>query len=202
MHEVIAVDPSSAMVRALEDGKREHGIQNVRVIDGRWPAAASELGPLPAADVSFIANVGHDTESIGPVVAALDAAARRECIAVMQEQPPAAAAPPYFEAVHGEPREPLPARPDFLDLLVARGTPPEVELLDRPVRVWKDPDEIRTFLRRQTWVSPGSAADARLAEALAARLIPADGGYRLDDRGAPGDRPPRIGVVRWAPLRR
>jgi CTP:molybdopterin cytidylyltransferase MocA len=191
MREVIAVDPSAAMVAALESGRREHGIQNVRVVEGRWPGAADGLGSLPVADVSFIANVGHDTEEIGPFVEALDAAARRGCVAVMQEHPPAAAAAPFFEAVHGEAREPLPALNDFVDLLVARGTRPDVELLDRPPRAWRDRSEILTFLRRQTWVVPGGAGDARLQEALDVVLDP-DGGFRT--------APSRVGIVRWTPL--
>lgn len=189
--EVIAVDPSAAMVAALEDGKREHGIANVRIIEGRWPEAARALGTLPAADVSLIANVGHDTELIGPFVDALDRATRRECIAVMQERPPASAAAPFFEAVHGEAREPLPALADFVDLLIARGTPPEVELLDRPARDWGSRDQLMTFLRRQTWVAPGSAGDARLEAALDAAL---------DRGGAFRNAPTRVGIVRWTPL--
>lgn len=190
VREVIALDPSHAMVGALEDGKREHGIDNVRVVHGRWPAAAATLGPLPAADVSLIANVGHDTEDIGPFVDALDRAARRACVAVMQEQPPAAPAAPFFEAVHGEVREPLPALPDFLDLLTARGTPARVELIDRPARDWGTRDQVLTFLRRQTWVVPGSAADARLAAALD-ETVAADGTFRT--------APTRVGIVRWTP---
>jgi CTP:molybdopterin cytidylyltransferase MocA/SAM-dependent methyltransferase len=191
VREVIAVDPSAAMVSALGEGKREHGIENVRVVEGRWPGAADELGRMPVADVSFIANVGHDTEEIGPFVDALEAAARRECLAVMQEHPPAAAAAPFFEAVHGEARSPLPALNDFVDLLVARGTPPDVELLDRPPRAWRDRDEILTFLRRQTWVVAGGAGDARLQAALDAALDP-DGHFRT--------APSRVGIVRWTPM--
>jgi CTP:molybdopterin cytidylyltransferase MocA/SAM-dependent methyltransferase len=190
VREVIAIDPSAAMAAALRDGAREHGIDNVRVIQGRWPATAAIFQPLPCADVSLIANVGHDTEDIGPFVDALDAAARRECIAVMQEQPPAAPAAPFFQAVHGEAREPLPALPDFLDLLAARGTPAQVELLDRPARAWRDRNEIETFLRRQTWVTPGSAGDARLLAAIDAAL---------DSSGALPGTPTRIGIVRWTP---
>ena len=191
VREVMAVEPSVAMVAALHDGAREHALANVRIVDGRWPAAASALGQLPAADVSLIANVGHDTEQIGPFVDALDRATRRECIAVMQEQPPAAAAAPFFLAVHGEQREPLPALADFLDLLSARGTPPGVELLDRPPRAWRERGEIVAFLRRQTWVEPGSSGDERLRRAIDAAL---------DLSGALPGSTTRVGIVRWTPL--
>ena len=197
VREVIAVEPSAAMIGALEDGLREHGLSNVRVIEGRWPEASAALVPLPAVDVALIASVGHDTELIGPFVYGLDGAARRACVAVMQEQPPASVAAPFFEAVHGEPRTPLPALPDFIDLLAARGSAPRIEILERPARVWRSRDEILMFLRRQTWVRPGSAADARLQLALDADLRPAPGGAGGFHLG-PAE-PMRIGVVRWTP---
>lgn len=197
VRQVIALDPSPAMVAALEDGVRVHRLANVRVVEGRWPAASTALVPLPCADVAFIANVGHDTELIGPFVDALDAAARRVCVAAMQEQPPASVAAPFFRAVHGEAREPLPALVDFIDVLAARGSEPSVELLERPARVWRSRDEILTFLRRQTWVRSGSAADVRLQRELDARLRPAPGAVGGLSLGA--DAPARIGIVRWSP---
>jgi molybdenum cofactor cytidylyltransferase len=192
-HKVIAVDPSAAMVAALHDGVGAYEIRNVRVVEGRWPATATTLAPLPCADVSLIANVGHDTEAIGPFVDALDAAARRACVAVMQEQPPAATAAPFFEAVHGEPRIQLPALPDFLDLLEARGTPASLELFERPARAWSR-NELLTQLRRQTWVVPGSALDRRLQDRL-------DATTAADAKGTlvPGDGPVRVGIARWTP---
>ena len=161
--EVIALDPSEAMIAALREGAREHAIANVRVVAGRWPAAASMLAPLPCADVSLIANVGHDTREIGPFVEALDAAARGACVALMQERPPASVAAPFFE---------------------------------RPAREWRSRDEVLAVLRRQTWVRPGSAADAWLQAAMDDSLRPAEGGVLLGD-GAPA----RIGLVRWTPVR-
>jgi molybdenum cofactor cytidylyltransferase len=194
VREVIAVDPSAAMIESLRDGVRESGIANVRVVHGRWPEAAATLAPHPCADVALIANVGHDTEAIGPFVDALDAAARRACVAVMQEQPPASLAAPFFEAVHGERRIPLPALADFIDLLEARGTAPALALLDRPGRRWRSRDELLTFLRRQTWVTPGSALDAQLAQILDSTVVAgADGTLQLDEA------PSRVGIVRWAP---
>ena len=189
VHEVIALDPSPAMVATLAEGAKEHGLANVRVVAGRWPGAISNLAPVPCADVTLIANVGHDTEQIGPFVAALERATRRECVAVMQERPPASPAAPFFQAIHGEQRVPLPALPDFLDLLVARGATPTVEMFERPGRAWAR-DEALTFLRRQPWVQPGSAADERLQQELDRRIA---------ENGRFGDSPSRIGLVRWSP---
>ena len=39
--EVVAVDPSPAMLGGLRDGMAEHGIANVRVVEGRWRSQRS-----------------------------------------------------------------------------------------------------------------------------------------------------------------
>ena len=44
VREVIAVEPSASMRRALRTGMDEHGIGNVRIVPGAWPDAAAELG--------------------------------------------------------------------------------------------------------------------------------------------------------------
>jgi CTP:molybdopterin cytidylyltransferase MocA/SAM-dependent methyltransferase len=192
---VIALDPSPAMLSNLEDGARDEGLSNLRVVAGRWPEAIANLAPVPCADVTLIANVGHDTEAIGPFVDALERATRRECVAVMQERPPAAIAAPFFLAVHGERRIPLPALPDVVDLLVARGTHPEVTTFERGSRGWRSRDDLLTLLRRQTWVRPGSDKDRRLvAELDRLATVDATGALTL-----PGNGPSRVGLVRWSP---
>lgn len=192
VREVIAVEPSPGMVAALRDGLTAHGVGNIRIVDERWPNAIRSLAPLPCADVALIAHVGHDTEAIGPFLDALEAAARRTCVAVMQELPPASIAAPFFLAVHGEPRDPLPALPDFVDLLEARGARPEVELVTRPEHAWRSRDELLAFLRRQTWVRPGSEGDQRLGAELDRLAVPREGRVVL-----PADASTRIGTVHW-----
>src|SRR5262245_42677231 len=110
--EVIALDPSPGMVHLLHEVVATYQLPNVRVVEGRWPAAA----PQPA-DVAFVANVGYDVEQIGPFLDEMEANARRRCVAVLLER-----APPYpfdelWPVVHGEERAALPALPEFLSLL-------------------------------------------------------------------------------------
>lgn len=194
---VIAVEPSSAMLEALRDGLVEHSIDNVRVVEGRWPAAASLLGAMPVADHALIAQVGYDVEDIGPFLDALEAAASQGCVAVMRERSPAAAAEPFWVAVHGEQRISLPALADLLDLLSARGTSPEVEWIEHVARTFPSRNAALGFLRRQTWVAPGSVKDRRLASELEALLrqpghVLPDGSIRLSP-----DPTVRDSVVRW-----
>ena len=126
--EVIAVDPSTSMLEALHAGMAAHSITGIRTVEGRWPpdaAVRTALGPDPVADVALIAHVGYDIEAIVAFLDAMEAAARRLCVAVLMEGSPASVAAPFWPVVHGETRVPLPALPQLVELLAARGSAPE-----------------------------------------------------------------------------
>ena len=78
-----------------------------------------------------MAHVGYDIEAIGPFLDAAEAVARRLCVAVLGEGAMTTVASLFWAEVHGEARIPLPALPELLALLVARGRLPEVRIVDR-----------------------------------------------------------------------
>jgi SAM-dependent methyltransferase len=191
VHEVRAVEPSSGMLGVLTEGATEHGIGNVTIIRGRWPECAAAAG---RAEVSLMAHVGYDIEDIGPFLDAMEAASSRLCVAVMGEGAMTTAASLFWEPIHGEPRVALPALPELLGLLLARGCLPEVRLTSRQPPTFDSLDDLLTMARRQLWVRPGSSRDDRLvALASAAAQQRADGSWALDRSDT------RIGVVTWAP---
>ncbi len=192
MREVIALDPSGGMLDALRDGMAEHRIPNIRTVLGRWPWEVPVAPSALAADVALIAHVGYDIEAIGPFLDAMEAAASRLCVAVMMEQTPSSIANPFWPPLHGEQRVALPAMPEFLVLLLARGRVFEVVLSDRPPRHWPTRAEAQEFVRRQLWLTPGSAKDRRLSELLAAMPMDAEG-FAVESG------PLRVGVVSWEP---
>jgi CTP:molybdopterin cytidylyltransferase MocA/ubiquinone/menaquinone biosynthesis C-methylase UbiE len=197
VREVIAVDPSPTMLGGLRAGMAEHGIDNVRVIDGRWPLPAADLPESQdlSADVALIAHVAYDIEAIGPFLDAMEAAAGRLCVAVMTDRTPAALAEAYWPIVHGEARIPLPAMPAFVDLLRARGQAPEVRTVDRMERFFGSRDEALALLRRQTWVAPDGPKDRRLQAALRERIAARpDGSVSLTDAPVL-----QLGVATWRP---
>jgi precorrin-6B methylase 2 len=189
VREVIALDPSPSMLTGLRAGMAEHGIPNIRVVEGRWPADAAEAGGL-VADVALIAHVGYDVEEIGPFIDAMEGAARRLCVAVLMERSPASAAEAAFEAIHGEARIALPALAEFLGLLLARGRLFEVTLTPSAPRRYPSRDDVRTVLRRQTWVGASGAKADALDRFVAALPEDADG-VVIDPR------PSRTGIVSW-----
>ena len=196
---IFAIDPSASMLAALRDGMTTHAIDNIAVLDGRWPAAvnaesATFASSLPA-DVALIAHVGYDIEAIGPFLEAMERAARRECLAVLMERSPASLAEAFWPPIHGEPRIALPALPAFVDLLRSRGHDPSLEMVESSRRQWASRTEVEAFVRRQTWVVPGSAKDRRMLTLLDEWLVETpDGGVELTVA-----EPLRVGLVAWQP---
>lgn len=186
--EVIALDPSSGMLKQLREGMEEHGVSNIRVVEGRWP-----MDNAPRADVALIAHVGYDIDDIGPFLEAMEASADRLCVAVLLARSPAAAAAPIWERVHGEPRAQLPALPEFLSLLLARGRLFEVRLSERPPMMYPSPEMALAFLRQQLFVHPGSEKDQRIQALVEQLSAEPGGGVRLSSEAVP------LGVVSWNP---
>jgi CTP:molybdopterin cytidylyltransferase MocA len=195
---VVAIDPSTSMLGALRAGMTEHGIANIDVIEGRWPAvldAEPTIARVVPADGSLIAHVGYDIEAIGPFLDAMEIGTRRECVAILMERSPASIAEPFWPPIHGERRIALPALPAFVDLLRARGRKARVEMIESRRRSWASRDELESFVRRQTWVGPGTAKDRTLQELIDRWLVRHDDGT-VDLSIA---EPLTVGLVSWAP---
>ncbi len=188
--EVVALDPSDGMLDVLREGLSEHGIRNVTVRKGRWPAAA----PIDC-DAALIAQVGYDIEAIGPFLEGMEASARRQCVAVLFWRRPTWAADDLWPSVHGQPRASLPALPEFLALQLARDRPCEVRLVEQPAMSYESFDQVLAFARMQTWVRPDGHKDRALRNVLAERVTERDGRYAFTWE------PALLGIVTWAPGR-
>jgi SAM-dependent methyltransferase len=187
VQEVIAVDPSEGMLGVLRDGMAAHGISNIRVLGGRWPAIAAGL----EADVVLIAHLGYDVEDIGPFLDAMETAARRTCVAVLLDQPPPIEADRFWPAVHGVERAALPSLPEFLALLRARDRLFEVQRVDRSPLAYAQPDHALAWLRGQLWVQPDGPKDVLLQRLMRERIEERNGRYALSWA------PARVGIVTW-----
>jgi molybdenum cofactor cytidylyltransferase len=193
VREVIAVEPSDGMRSALAELMAEEGIHNVRAIADRWPPEPGSPSDGLRADVALIAHLGYDIEAIGPFFDAMEAAARRLCVAVLMERQPSSIADPFWPPLHGEERVALPALDELVTLLRARGREPAVAMEERAPRGFGSVDELHGFVRRQLWVAEGGARDRRLGELLRAAVTERDGRWYLETR------PLGVGVVTWSP---
>lgn len=187
---VLAVDASPGMLAALDETAREFSIQGVTRIESRWPMADP-----PRADVSFIAHVGYDIEDIGAFLEAMEASAGRLCVAELLSESPATAFANLWPGVHGVSRNLLPALPEFLVLLLARGRLPTVWLSERPAGSFPDADTIARFARHQLFIQEGSEKDRKLREEVlpAALQRQEDGSVMLQRH------PVKLGIVTWEP---
>ena len=190
--EVVALDASPSMLEGLDEIAAEYAIVNVRPVHGRWPPPESDAASF-AADMVLIAHVGYDVEAIGPFLAALERSARRSCVAVLMERVPASTADPFWPLVHGEPRESLPALPEFVELLHARGRAVSVTRLPAESRRFESRVALEGFVRRQLWIDPAGPGEARFQAALDQLAVEEDGGWAVRGRAANG-----IGVVTWS----
>jgi SAM-dependent methyltransferase len=187
---MVAVEPSAGMQQVLREGMAEHGITNIDIVTSTWPMADA-----PAADVAFISHVGYDIEAIGPFLDGMERAARRRCVAVLLAKPPAAFAAPVWPAVHGEERIQLPALPEFLALLLARGTLFEVQLAARQPMSYPDRETVRRGLLMQLFVPEDSPKVRDLDALIAAHATERDGRWALSWDETP------VGIVTWEPRR-
>jgi SAM-dependent methyltransferase len=192
VREVVAVEPSGGMRRALRTGMAEHGISNVRVVAGSWPESVDELGDLPAVDVALIAHVSYDIEHVGPFLDAMEAASRLRCMAMLTDTSPASVADPFWPIVHGEVRVSLPALPDLVEVLRARGRDPRVQTVDRSPRTFDSVPALTAFLRRQLFIEEGGDKDVHFRAILPDMIARKGGGWTLAERPAGS-----LGVVTW-----
>jgi molybdenum cofactor cytidylyltransferase len=192
---VLAVEPSAGMLASMRTQASEHRIDNMDIVEARWPEALHQVAARGGADVALIAHVGYDIEAIGPFIQAMEAATRRRCIALLMERQPSSIADVCWPPVWGEARIALPALPELVELLRAMGREPSVQRLEREPRRFASREELASFLRRQLWVAEGSEADRRFLAALDGIVVEDDDG-RV---GLRGQRPLPIGLVTWAP---
>ncbi len=186
---VIALDPSAAMRTTMDAAMAETGVLNVDAREGRWPVD----GWSEDVDVSLASHVLYDEANITAFLDAMERHTRRRCIVILSDRSRGANLNPLWELVHGEPRASLPAMPEFMAVLAARGVEPELETLavsqGEPVPLDRACDTARRFL----WLQPGTEKDQRMCALVEERYGVGDGLAQLPaGLGA-------IGVVNWAP---
>jgi hypothetical protein len=186
--EVIAVEPSASLRATLLQGMTDYNIPDIRIIDGRWPLVSP-----PASDVALIAHVGYDIENIGPFLQAMEASARRLCIAVFTDKAPSAAAAPFWPGVHGEERRPLPALREFLVLQIARGRLCSVLLAPQSPPGYPGRDMLLSYLRQQLFIEADGDKAPLLHRLVEEQVKEKDGRWSL------ASGPSTLGIVTWQP---
>ncbi|MGE0598955.1 MAG: class I SAM-dependent methyltransferase [Dehalococcoidia bacterium] len=185
---VIGIDPSTGMLATLKEASAEFDVPEIETIQSRWP-----MENAPSADVSFIAHVSYDIADIGGFLAGMEKSARRLCVAVLLAEAPATQAAGLWPAVHGEERTLLPALPEFLAILLARGKVFSVWLGERAAAGYPSLEAIEGFVRQQLFIEPDGPGAKKMHDALPSVAKERDGKFYLTDR------PVTLGIVSWKP---
>lgn len=159
--QVIAVDPSEGMQETLRGEIRRYGLKNIEQRVLRWPDGADDI----QADVSLAAHVGYDIREINPFIDGMERATRERCVVILMDRAPSGGFEGLWSAIHDEPKTPLPAMPEFVHVLLARGATPEIVNFPREREPWTE-DELRASARRRLWLAEGSEKDQRLQALL------------------------------------
>lgn len=187
--QVVAVDPSAAMLGILRRRADEAALANVVTVEGRWEDV--DVSPVDVAFASYVLPIVEDAPRF---LAKLDAAARRHALLYLGAFSMDGILDPLWRHFHGRPRRPGPTWLDAVDVLREIGIDPVVEVV-----------EVRTHTRF------ASLADAvedyhdllalpddddirrRLGELLRIWLVARAGELRLPAATLPA------AVIRWRP---
>ena len=191
---VVALDASPSMLESLREIAEDYAIENIETVEARWPPADARGARQYDADVGLIAHVGYDVEDIGAFLDAFETASGRSCVAVLMSRVPASAADPFWPPVHDQERVPLPALPDFLELLRARGRTPDTVRIPIEPRRFESREMLAGFARRQLWIDPAGPKERRFQAALDELAEEGPDGWTLRGRQSSD-----VGVVTWSP---
>ncbi|HUF52691.1 MAG TPA: class I SAM-dependent methyltransferase [Dehalococcoidia bacterium] len=184
--QVTVVEPSPAMLEALEAAKKEAGIENVSSVAEKWEQA--EVAPH---DVVFCANVVYGVTDIEPFLRRLNEAASEIVAIVVFHEGPLTQLSDLWAAVHREERINLPALPELLPVLWEMEVYPNVTVMPPVARLMPNKEAALGLARHMLWVDVGSEADHRLTEAMDRLLVETPEGVTLRRRA------PVPAVVWW-----
>ena len=186
---VTAVEPSPAMGEVLSSVAREHGIENISLVQSDWEEARVD----PAAQTLCV-HVLYTIQDIEGFVGKLQDHARKQVMVVMYGAPPQSQNYPLWEKVHGTPRLPLPSVPEFKEVLSELGIDAREEpLLAQPARGFDSLEQALDQLSQRLYLDEDDPKRDMLARMLPQELEESGGVFRI--RGAVPQQP---WLIRWA----
>ncbi|PKB82464.1 MAG: hypothetical protein BZY88_04340 [SAR202 cluster bacterium Io17-Chloro-G9] len=187
---VTAVEPSQSMADVLLQQTKEHGIDNVSLVQARWEEA--QVAP---ADIVLCAHVIYTVTKIDQFVRKLEAHGRELVIIVLYDAAPQSQTYPIWKHVHGVERLALPSLSELEEVLTELGISPEVDrLTPQPPRGFDSLEQAAAQLSSRLYLGEGSLQSKHLEEVLREELVEIDGVFVI--RGA---KPLTPTLVSWQP---
>jgi SAM-dependent methyltransferase len=187
--EVVAVDPSPAMLAILRGRAERSRITNVVTLEGRWEDV--EVAPADVAFASYVLPIVDDAPRF---LGKLDASARRHALLYLGAFSMDGILDPLWRHFHGGPRRPGPSWLDALDVLRETGIDPRVEVVEvrTHTRFASLADAVEDY-RDLLALPDDDDVRRRLGELLRTWLVTRGGELRLPVATLPA------AVIRWRP---
>ena len=187
--EVVAVDPSPAMLAILRRRSERKRVTNVVTVEGRW-----EDVDVDPADVVFASYVLPIVEDAPRFLAKLDASARRHVLLYLGAFSMDGILDPLWRHFHAHPRRPGPTWLDALDVLRETGIDATVEVVEvRTHTRFSSLAEAVEDYRDLLALPDDEDVRRRLGELLRTWLVARGGQLRLPVATLPA------AVIRWRP---
>jgi SAM-dependent methyltransferase len=186
--DVVAVEPSAGMAKALIEEAEKRKVQNIRVLESDWLAA--DVAP---ADIVFCAHVLYFTPEAAAFVRKLDAHTLRECMIVIRIDQAGAGLGPLYEEITGERQAPEPSFIDLYNLLYEMGIVANVVVTEgtNSMNRFESLDQAEATVTASL-APPDEVSRAKIRPFLEANLIRwHDGGLTFPGGGL------RMAVVSW-----
>jgi SAM-dependent methyltransferase len=186
--EVIAVEPSIGMGKALVEEAEKRRVRNIRLVESDWLAA--DVAP---ADLVFCAHVLYFTPEAAAFIKKLDAHTLRECVVVIRIDQGGAGLGPLYEEILGEPQAPEPSFIDLYNLLYAMGIVANVTITEgtNSMSRFESLEQAEATVTASL-APPDEASRAKIRPFLESNLVPwHDGGLTFPGGGL------RIAVLSW-----
>lgn len=187
---VTVVEPSKSMVRELRTAAREASIANLSIVQESWEEAKTGQ-----ADLVLGAQVVYGVAEIKPFIRKLEGHAKDRVLMLVFMNSPLSLFAPFWEAVHREKREELPALPELLNALWEMEIYPDLEMLKS---AGHDTDRSRgaalEFLRHLMFVKAETEQDRLLQRAIDELMVDTSEGF-----GISWFQAPRLALISWKP---
>ncbi len=175
--QLIAVEPSSAMVDALKEQAAVETLGNITVVHSSWQDAEA-----PSVDIAICCHVVYTVTDIDVFLNKLTSHARK-VILVLYDSPPQSQLQRVWQEVHGEDRLRLPSLPELREVLDEMGFKAEIEpILVRPSRGYPDMKAALSQIAERLYIRPNDEEMDMLEKLLPDLLEEQQGELRV--RGA------------------
>jgi SAM-dependent methyltransferase len=173
---VTAIEPSRSMLEMLHENIAKAGLNNVRIIQGRW-----EETDIERHDIVSCTHAIYETKDFAAFIRKMEGHARERCYLVLRLPPYDGITGELFRKIHGHPYDSPNAHLAY-NALYSMGIYPNI-LVEEDMHNWRDDtfDEAFSRAKRHLNVGVTDEYDDVIRETLTQRLTLHDGVYMWPD---------------------